>query len=172
MTDSELHDAILADADAKARADAGDDSGAAARMAAVLPPILTSTSVTTRSVYAAFADPADGRQVVAALKAVAAQDPAANPSAPDVALALEWMQPANGGIDLSNASVRAMLDQLAAAGAITAAQAAALKALAERPAAINADAVSRAWAPIPARRQDRGLAGGLRPLQGLPAPHR
>jgi hypothetical protein len=140
MTDSQLLAAIQADSQASALAAAGNDAGCAARIAATAAPVLVSTYVNERGVFAAFADPADAEHVMEALEALA-------PTNPVIKRALDWMQPNNGGIDLSFASVRTMLDQMAAGGAITTAQAGTLKALAQQPVNITAADVSRVLAP-------------------------
>lgn len=49
-----------------------------------------------------------------------------------IARALRWISPDNGGVDVGNSIVRAMLDQLAAGGAITQTAADAIKAVGER----------------------------------------
>lgn len=140
MTDDELHDAIQADAAAKALADSGNDSGCATRMAAVLPPVLASYRITDRGIFAAFPDDPDAAEdFMAALEALA-------PTTPKVKRALAWLEPANGGVDLAFASVRSMLDQLASASVLDGPTVSTLKALAERPAVVTASDVSRAWA--------------------------
>jgi hypothetical protein len=139
MTDQQLRDAIAADPAAKALADSGDDAGCAARLAAALPPAVATTYVNERGIFAAFTNPADAEAVMKGLEAVAQSNPV-------VRRALAWLAPNNGGIDLGHPGVRAMLDQLRAGGALTPAAVATLKALAERPAAVKADDVSRAWA--------------------------
>ena len=144
-----LHDAIFADATAKALADAGNDSGAALRMQSVLPPALVSTYINERAIYAAFSNPMDAAQVMGALAAIAAGNTTANPPVPAnpiVAAALRWLEPNNGGIDVSNPNVSGMLDSMATAGAITTAQAGTIKALAQQPAQVSAADVSRSWA--------------------------
>lgn len=90
--------------------------------------------------YATFG-PTDGLAIVDGIKAVAASE---SPLAPAIAEALTWLSPAEGGVNLGHAGTRAMLDALAAAGAISGDHAVALKALAERPASITADQVTRA----------------------------
>jgi hypothetical protein len=142
-----LHDAIAADPGASALAGAGDRAGCAARAAQLLPPAVASTYVNERGIFAAFADPADGERFMQGLETVAAGLPAATPPVPAnpvVKRALAWMQPNNGGIDVGHPGVRAMLDQMAAAGAITAAAAATVKALAERAPDVTAEDVERA----------------------------
>lgn len=155
MTDQQLHDSILADPAAKALADAGDDAGCAARLATALPPALATTYVNERGIYAAFPDPTDALAVMSALADLAAGDAAADPPIPAnpiVARSLTWLEPNNGGIDVSNAAVRAMLDRMTAPagatparGQIVPAQASTLKALAEWPASVDPAQVSRAW---------------------------
>lgn len=142
MTDNELHDIIHGDTAAKALADAGNDEGAA-RRAAEIARVPAPALATERTVFAAFANPADGEAVLTALEAAAAGNGA---TARVVKRALRWLQPGEGGLDVGNASVRAMIDQLAAGGVLTPTQAATLKGLGERPATVSASDVSRAWA--------------------------
>jgi hypothetical protein len=149
MIDQQLHDAIYADATAKALADAGNDAGCAARMQAILPPTLGPCYVNERGVFAAIPDPTAAEAFMQGLEAVAAGNPSANPPVapnPVIARALKWMATDSIGIDVSFASVRGMLDQLAAAGALNAASVATIKALAQQPAVVTADDVSRVWA--------------------------
>lgn len=143
MTDSELLAAIDADPQARALAGAGDDAGCAARLAAVLPPaVVPDTRVSERTVMAAFADPAEGEAVLQGFAAAADSDAVFR-------RVLAWLSPEKGGVDFGNPAARASLDRLGAASpsVFTPARVAALKALAERPAAVSAGDVSRAYLP-------------------------
>lgn len=147
MTDADLLTAIDADTQAKALADAGDDAGCANRLRAVLPPVLVSRDVTERGVYQALG-PAAAEAFLQGLEAVAAGDPTASPPRPGnpvVARALKWLEPAQGGLDVGSAATRAEIDQIVAAGAITADSAATVKALGEGPAPVSAADVSRVY---------------------------
>jgi hypothetical protein len=150
MTDADLLSAIEADPTVKALADAGNDAGCAARLAAVLPPAVRSTYVNERAIFAAFPNPADAEAFMQGLEAVAAGQPNATPPVPGnpiVKRALDWLAPNNGGVDVGNPAVRVMLDRMAAGGAITTAAAATVKALAQSPASVSAADVSRVLAP-------------------------
>lgn len=149
MTADQLHDAILADPTSKALADAGNDAGAAVAIAPKLPPILVSTYVNERGVFAAFSNPADAEAVMQGLQAVAAGNPQGSPPVPPNTVmqrVLKWMEPTNGGIDLSNPAVRTMLDQMQAAGVLTAQAVATLKEVPQQPQSIAAIDVAHAWA--------------------------
>ena len=65
MTDSELHDLIVANPTAKALADAGNDSGCAAVIAATLPPVVGPRYIDYSTILGAFADPTDGYTAIA-----------------------------------------------------------------------------------------------------------
>lgn len=134
MTDAELLAAIMADATAKGFADIGNDSACAIRMSAILPPVLVPTYLNERGVFSIFANPSDAEAVMTGLATVATSNPV-------VARALTWLAPNNGGIDLSNASVRTMLDSLV--GTLTSEAVATLKSAAEVPQVVSVDQVSR-----------------------------
>lgn len=139
MTDQELHDLIFADATAKALADAGNDTAAAERVSEIAPKEPVSTLITERTVFAAFADPAEGETVLQSLEA-AAQSNAV------IARAIQWLKPGEGGLDIGHPSARAMLDSLQQAGVLTASQVTTIKALGEQSPRITPDDVSRVWA--------------------------
>lgn len=143
MTDDELYEAIQADRSAKAFAGSGAYADCATAVAATLPPVLVDVYIDRRGIYAAFG-PTDGLSIVGGIKAAAASE---SPFAPVIAEALTWLSPAEGGVNLGHPGTRAMLDALAAAGAITSDHAADLKALAERPATVTHEQVSRAMGP-------------------------
>lgn len=142
MTDAELYALIQSDPTAKAHADAGRDADCAARCRAIAPPVLTGNQATERSLYDAFADPADAEAILQGLATIGQSNPV-------VARAASWLKPDQGGLDVGHATVRTMLDQLAAAApnVFTAARVAAIKALGETAARISADDVSRAMLP-------------------------
>lgn len=135
MTDEALRAAILADPAAAAFAAVGADGDAAAAVAATLPPTTRPTYVTTRVLHAAFG-PDAAEAVLGAIAAAAASNPV-------LARVLTWVDPNQGGIDVGNPITREQLDALAAAGVLAAGQVAAIKALAERPAAVSASDVTR-----------------------------
>lgn len=140
MTNEELHDAIAANDEAKALADAGNDAGAAAAISATLPLTIGEFMLTERGVFKAFANPTDAETVMQTLEGVAAANPADVPIAPVVKRALKWMQPNNGGVDVGNAALRQVLDAI-----LQPAHAATIKALAEYPQQITDGQVSEAW---------------------------
>jgi hypothetical protein len=149
MTDAALLAAILADPTAKAMADAGNDSGVAARIASLQPPDVVSRLVDERGVYNAFPNPSDALAVMTGLATATAGNPSATPPVPANPIllkVLEWMTPPAGGVDVGNAAVRAQLDSLQASGVLTPASVATLKALAEQPAFIDYAQVSRVLA--------------------------
>lgn len=150
MTLDELHDAIADDPTAKQLADAGNDAGCAARMSTVLPPTVVRRMADWSTIVDAFAGPADAYAAITALKTAGQSDPM-------VGFFLAWLEPDSPtGLDLGNAAVRAMLDSLATGGAITSPQAAAIKALAEVPTAVDHGRVSDAWL----RYRPGGIVGG------------
>ncbi|MDB5937255.1 MAG: hypothetical protein JWQ01_4599 [Massilia sp.] len=139
MTDDELHDAILANPAAKAMADAGNDSGAAAAIAAKLPPeIVPNTFLNERSIVAIFPNPGDGEAALQGFEAAAQSNPL-------FARVVRWLKPEAGGVDFGLASTRASLDILRKANALTPEAVARLKAVAERPATVDPNQVSAAW---------------------------
>ena len=159
MTDQEIHDAIAADVTAMALADAGNDVGCAERLRMSLPREIRPTLITERGVYAAFPDPAAAYAVMEGLKAVALGNPGAVPPIPpnpSFARVLGWMDPSQGGVDVGNPTVRGMLDQLEAGGVIAPVANETIKKLAESPASVSTDDVSRAWS----RYRPEGLVGG------------
>lgn len=139
MTDQQLHDLIFADATAKALADAGNDTAAAERASAIAPKVPVSTLVTERTVYAAFANPADGEAVLQALEAAGQQNVV-------VARAIKWLKPGEGGLDVGHLATRGMLDFLQSQGVLTAGQVATIKAIGEQRPQISPSDVSRVWA--------------------------
>jgi hypothetical protein len=144
MTDDELHAAILADPEAKALADAGNDAGCAARLAAILPPTIGRRMVDASNILEAFPNPVEGLTVLGTIRAVAAGD---SPLAPAIKEVLPWLDtPGSPGLNVGSPSLRAMLDILAGIGALTVDQVAAIKALAPTsPAVVTDGQVSAAW---------------------------
>jgi hypothetical protein len=138
VTDAELRTAIFADPAARALADAGNDAGCAARMAAVLPPAAVSRLIDETSFFRAFADPTEAETVLQTLEAIGDQNPV-------VKRFLKFLGPGSYGLDMGNPMLRAMLDSMVGTTPLTADQVAAVKALAEVPAVVSADDVSRAW---------------------------
>lgn len=139
MTEAELHDAIVANPAAKALADAGNDSGCAALIAATLPPVVIRRMIDYSTILGAFANPTDGMTAIGGLKAAGQGNVA-------IALMLGWLEPTCfTGLDVGSPAVRGMLDSLVPAQALTAAAAATIKSLAEIPATVTASEVSAAW---------------------------
>lgn len=144
MTDQELLDTILNNPAAKALADAGDDGGCAALIAAQLPPTLeTPWLLTERGVIASFPTLPEGLAVLGKVEA-ASQD-VNNPYASFLVKVVEWLRPPSDGIDFGHPSCRIMLDLLEATTVLTPGEVATLKATAERPAKVRADDVSRVY---------------------------
>lgn len=138
MTDHELHDLINGDPAAKALADAGDDSGCAARVSAIAARVTVSTLITERTVFAAFTSPFQGEEVLQRLEIAALSNAV-------VARAIRWLKPGEGGLDIGHHSTRAMLDALQGAEVLTAEQVMVIKALGEQPQAIHHLDVARVW---------------------------
>lgn len=139
MTPDELHELIDSVPAAKKLAQAGNDGGCAAEIASQLPPLIVSAFVGELGVLAAFADPGDGDKCMQKLESAAGANPL-------LARTLKWMQPPAPGVDMGDARTRAQVDILRESGVISDAEAATLKALAERPATVTAVEVSAAWA--------------------------
>jgi hypothetical protein len=131
----------MADPEAKAMADAGNDIGCANRISEISAPQVSQfTYVYDRGVIAAFPDPAIGHSFLNGLAVVAEQNPV-------IGRVLKWLSPSEGGIDVGNAVVRSQLDYLATLGVpgINADVVGTLKGLAETPVVIPVDQVSRVW---------------------------
>lgn len=159
MTNAELVAAINANPTALAQVTTGQDNACAATISATLAPTLVPTLISERSLYSAFANPADALQVIEALTGLAAGNPDASPPVapnPIVASVLSWLAPNNGGVDVSNPAVIAMLGEMVAGALITQAQSDTIQALAQVPTDISAGQVSDAWLP----NRPGGIVGG------------
>jgi hypothetical protein len=133
VTDDEVYAAIRAIPAIRAMAAMGNDAGAAAALSATLPPGVVEARLKPVDILRVLG-PADGNRALKAIERMAtATYPDAAPDDPRVEQA---------------EIVRAMLDQLGAAGAarggLDPAVVARLKAVAERPAAVTHEQVSRA----------------------------
>lgn len=141
-TDDEVHDAILADTQSLALADAGRDGEAAEMIGLKLPPSIVSTQVNEQGLFALFEDPADAEAVMQTLEGVAASQ---DPSAPVIKRMLGWLRPPAPGLNLGSGVVREIIDRFHADGLFTAHQRDVLKGAAERPATVDPGRVSRIW---------------------------
>lgn len=144
MTDQELHDAIQANAEAKALADAGNDEGCAALIGPTLPKVLRETRVTYLGIMAE-GGPALGARLITSVRAVVASGHVVlSPVLDEVQHSLR-----DSGVDIAHAATRSTLDTLASLqvpNGLTAEDAATIKAMAEYPQTIDPRQVSRAWA--------------------------
>jgi len=144
MTTQQLHDFIHANAEAKALADAGNDAGCAALISPSLPKVRRETRMSYLSI-AAVLGPDPVRRLIHSVEGASANDVFLQ----KIKLRMEG----NDGVDLAHPATRGMLDQFAALtenstipSGLTAADAAAIKALADQPQTVSADEVSAAWA--------------------------
>ena len=140
-----LRAAIGADPQARSLAEAGDDAGCAARMRAILPPVVSSAHRAEGAILLILGA-ADGDAALAAIESTAQAAPPDPRSAfaPVLSRIVRLIQ-SGAGVDFGEPSVRAMLDQLQAAEILQPSAVAKLKAAAESPASVSADDVSRAW---------------------------
>lgn len=139
MTTSELHDLIVADPTAKKLADGGNDADCAQYLTSILPPVIVSTIVTERTIFFAFDDPIQGAEVLTKMTA-------AGQSEPVLAYLSQWLQPANGGLDIAEPQSLVVLDLLVSKGVLPQDQIDRIKKLATRPQVIDNTAVGAAWA--------------------------
>jgi hypothetical protein len=149
VTDSQLAAAILADAPAKALADAGNDAGCALAIASTLPPTTIARFADGSTILSAFGDPTAGYAAIQAIQAAAQSNPA-------LAYILPWLSPGAPGINIGDPATVAMIGALEAAGVLTSAQAWTILAIAHVPATIDPGQVSRAWQTY----RPGGLVGG------------
>lgn len=114
MTDAKIENAVRSDSPPgiQSAAIAGDD----AMVASMLPEtVVISVRVTELTILDIFPTASDGETFLQKLETIGQTNAV-------VRRALAWMKPPSDGLDLGNQRVREMLDQLAAAGAITAAE--------------------------------------------------
>ena len=138
MNAEELRNAILADAEAKAMADAGNDAGCAVRMQDVLPLVRVDATYTSKGLY---------RQLGATvtepiLKKLETYDGQIKDI---VARAVSWLTPAEGGLNFGDQQTLAFLNILHAEGKLEDSELAALNALSLDKPMISANQVSEAW---------------------------
>jgi hypothetical protein len=154
MTDDEVYAAIRAIPAIRAMAAMGNDAGTAAALSATLPPGVVEARLKPVDILRVLG-PADGNRALKAIERMAtATYPDAAPDDPRVEQAeivgrvLQVLNTDPDGLDFSSPNVRAMLDQLGAAGTarggLDPAVVARLKAVAERPAVVTHEQVSRA----------------------------
>ena len=144
MTDPEILAVIDAHPAVKAMADAGNDSGCAAALAPLLPPVIVSRTVTAKEIMTAFTTPAQSWDVWTRVKAAATTTGAP----PYLASVVAWLDPAipTAGLDFGLPIVRAQIQALGSAGVITANEVATLLSLAEAPYPITGNDISRIYA--------------------------
>lgn len=146
MTDQQLHDAISADATAKALADAGNDSGCAARMSAVLPAVSAQYVPVRTLIYWGALTGARAKMQVASN----------DNASPVQSLAISYMdliRDSNSpGLDVTDPNIigtGGMLDAFVATTILTASGAGSKADLIAQaptsPAVVPVDQVSRAW---------------------------
>ena len=114
VTTQELHDAIFADATAKALADAGNDVACAARMVAILPPVVQAVSADNLLIWG------EGNGVLAAVEAFIATFTFAGATTQQYAIygickAVDYALTSNSPLDITNPRILAGLDALTAA---------------------------------------------------------
>ena len=142
MTTEELRTLIESDPQALELAEAGNDTGCAARLSEIAPKVLSAEHrISALTILSAFADPAVGADAWAKLKAAGASNPV-------VALAVEFMGPGSvAGLNIADDRSQAMCDALRAAGVWTQAQCDTIKGLGLVAAVITAEQVSEVMAP-------------------------
>lgn len=136
MTPADLYTAIQADPAAAALAAAGNDAGCAARMAAVLPPVLG--VVRSRDLLIWGAKTGVRARIEAKLT---------DPPVGAICLAVRDLLYSGGDFDGANPDNQTMIVALVSAGVMTSDDQASLLTLAARPYPVTADDVSAAMAP-------------------------
>lgn len=104
------------------------DSDAAALANEKRHAVIRPTMLTERGIIQAFANPTDGDAALAALESFAETE---HPMASIIRRVLTWLKPTNEGIDVGDATVRAMIDQLVSGGVLTETQGDTIKTAAE-----------------------------------------
>ena len=149
MTIQELKALILADSQAKAFADAGNDTAAAQRATAIATAEVSPLFATYRTVMGLVSLKAAG-QLSLSLAAMISNGPVEGLlDASDIQGLVKADQFLSGemGLDIGNAQTRGLLDAMVAMGLpLTAENAAAIKAVAEVRPTISPSQVSEAWA--------------------------
>jgi hypothetical protein len=141
MTDAELYALIDGDPDAKAMAQAGNDSGCASRCMSIASPEHVPTVLTKRGFYKA-ATPAVAASIIAKLENYAAQNQTYSLIVGEF---LEWLVPANGGADFGDPDVLNLAGALAQGGVITSNEYTVITMLSLKPPTITGSDVSRVW---------------------------
>ena len=139
MTDAELYTLIQSDADAKHRADIGDDSGCAARCSVIAPTIRQ--PVDAGRLMDAFMSLGVWQKLEAAAPPGSVDPPAS--TARTMMTRLNQSRP----VDLDNPAVQSIVADCIAHNLMTQAEAAALSSLANTAQTISTDQVSAAMAP-------------------------
>lgn len=139
MTDQQLHDLIIADSQAKAMADVGNDSGCAERCSVIAPKVRKQHRLTELGLYGELgvqvAEP-----ILAKLEAYTGTYKA------PVKRMLKWLQPGSQGLDFGDAQTLQFLGLLQAEGTLTQPELVALDSLSLVPDTISHAQVSSAWA--------------------------
>lgn len=139
MTDQQLHDLIIADTQAKAMADAGNDSGCAERCSVIAPKVRKQHRLTELGLYAEL-----GVQVAEPI--LAKMEAYAGTYKAPVKRMLKWLQPGSQGLDFGDAQTLQFLGLLQAEGVLTQPEFVALNEISLVPDTILPAQVSDAWA--------------------------
>lgn len=139
MTDAELYTLIQSDADAKQRADIGDDSGCAARCSVIAPTVRQ--PVDAGRLMDAFMSLGIWQRLEAAAPPGSVDPPAS--TARTMVTRLNQSRP----VDLDNPAVQQIVADCIAHNLMSQAEAAALSSLADTAQTISTDQVSSAMAP-------------------------
>jgi hypothetical protein len=139
MTDAELYTLIQSDADAKQRADIGDDSGCAARCSVIAPTVRQ--PVDAGRLMDAFMSLGIWQRLEAAAPPGSVDPPAS--TARTMMTRLNQSRP----VDLDNPAVQQIVADCIAHNLMSQAEAAALSSLADTAQTISTDQVSSAMAP-------------------------
>ena len=140
MTPPELLALIRSDAQASALADAGNDSGCAARCVVIASLARVPTVLTSRGLYKAIG-PSVAETVLQKLLAYANANQAYSKV---IARFLGWMEPANEGADFGDADLLNLAAALLAGGVLTQPEFDALNGISLKPPVITANDVSKA----------------------------
>lgn len=149
MTTAELKALIEGDTEAKAFADAGNDTAAAERASAIAPVEIRSLFATYRTVMGMVSLKASG-ELSRSLKAMIANGPVQgvlDESDIEGLVKADQFLDGENGLDIGNAQTRGLLDVMVQLGLpLTVENAAAIKALAEVRPTVTPAQVSEAWA--------------------------
>jgi hypothetical protein len=139
MTDQELHDLIAGDAQAKAKADAGDDTGAAERASAIAPKVKVPIG------SAALLAWAGDKGLLVRLDRLRADATKSDRLRSVAWAALLLIQRDGTKLDPNDPRHVGMIQGMTQAGVLTAGEAAELTEMSERPQRIDANRVSAIW---------------------------